>query len=200
MQLPSPPPSAALDFHEEGSLARHVAQGDQQAMEMLYQFIFRATRRVLNGRLRDQDPDDFFHETLTIVMEAILNGELRNPAALPGYVQSVIRRQGAMCIVRNVSRRRRMVDFGSVAECARSAVDIEADMLLREQSDLVKRGLRRLGSRDRELMTRFYLKGEPFLQICRDMNLTETQFRLYKSRAKAKLTAWARSMASVRPV
>jgi RNA polymerase sigma-70 factor, ECF subfamily len=33
---------------------------------------------------------------------------------------------------------------------------------------------------------RFYLNEEPQEQICREMALTETQFRLLKSRAKAR--------------
>jgi RNA polymerase sigma-70 factor (ECF subfamily) len=35
-------------------------------------------------------------------------------------------------------------------------------------------------------LTRFYLKEQPQEQICREMDLSETQFRLLKSRAKAK--------------
>jgi RNA polymerase sigma-70 factor (ECF subfamily) len=46
--------------------------------------------------------------------------------------------------------------------------------------------LRELSERDREILVRFYLKEEPQEQICREMSLTETQFRLLKSRAKAK--------------
>lgn len=198
MRVSSPSYGATLppDLAEDGALARHVASGDPQAMEMLYLLLFRASRHMWSRRLRGQDPEDFIHETLAIVVEAIQNGELRNPAALPGYVKSVVRRYGAMCIVRNVAARRRMVDFGSpAAERACSGADLEADLLSQERSDLIRRGLGRLCSRDEELMTRFYLQGESFHEICRDMKLTETQFRLFKSRAKAKLTAWTRAVA-----
>lgn len=183
----------SLDINANGALARQVAEGDPQAIEGLYVLLFRASRHMLARRLPDQDPDDFLHETLAIVVEAIRNGDLRNPAALPGYVRSVVRRQGALCIVRNVAERRRMVDVGSAVEWAASASDLEADFLSRERLELIRRGLGRLCKRDRELMTRFYLQDESFHQICAEMNLTETQFRLYKSRAKAKLMAWARS-------
>ena len=37
-------------------------------------------------------------------------------------------------------------------------------------------------------MTRFYLQEEQANQICTEMNLTATQFRIFKSRAKAVLT------------
>ena len=43
-----------------------------------------------------------------------------------------------------------------------------------------------LSERDRDILIRFYLKEQPQEQICKEMALTETQFRLLKSRAKAK--------------
>ena len=48
------------------------------------------------------------------------------------------------------------------------------------------RVLKGLSSRDREILTRFYLQEESQEQICREMKLTDTQFRLLKSRAKAR--------------
>jgi len=38
----------------------------------------------------------------------------------------------------------------------------------------------------RDVLVRFYLKGETPDRICREMNLTQNQFRLLKSRAKAR--------------
>jgi len=38
----------------------------------------------------------------------------------------------------------------------------------------------------RDILVRFYLKEQSQEQICREMSLTETQFRLRKSRAKEK--------------
>ena len=43
-----------------------------------------------------------------------------------------------------------------------------------------------LPKRDREVLVRFYLQEQTAEEICRDLNLTETQFRLIKSRAKAR--------------
>jgi DNA-directed RNA polymerase specialized sigma24 family protein len=50
----------------------------------------------------------------------------------------------------------------------------------------MKSALADLGQRDRDILVRFYLKEQSQEQICREMSLTETQFRLLKSRAKAK--------------
>ena len=48
------------------------------------------------------------------------------------------------------------------------------------------RVLNGLPQRDREVLVRFYLREQTADEICRDMGLTETQFRLIKSRAKAR--------------
>ena len=46
--------------------------------------------------------------------------------------------------------------------------------------------LTELSGRDREILTRFYLQEESQEEICAEMVLSETQFRLLKSRAKAR--------------
>jgi DNA-directed RNA polymerase specialized sigma24 family protein len=55
-----------------------------------------------------------------------------------------------------------------------------------EKLDVMTRTLRAMSSRDREILTRFYLQEQSQEQICAEMHLTDTQFRLLKSRAKAR--------------
>ena len=50
----------------------------------------------------------------------------------------------------------------------------------------MKRLLQETPRRDREILTRFYLLGENRRQICSEMKLSYTQYRLLKSRAKAR--------------
>jgi DNA-directed RNA polymerase specialized sigma24 family protein len=50
----------------------------------------------------------------------------------------------------------------------------------------MKSVLRELSDKDREILTRFYLHEQTQEEICDDMGLSETQFRLLKSRAKAR--------------
>lgn len=174
-------------------LASRIRNGDPNAIEELYHLMKQMLRPNLLYSVRETDPSDLLHETLTIVVESIRNGELRNPEALRAYVQSVIRRQVAGIILRAVWNRKRMVDTVGVLDGAHSSDNPEERMIEHERKELIARGMRRLGSRDSELLTRFYLRGENYGHICEAMNLTETQFRLFKSRAKAKLTAWTRS-------
>jgi RNA polymerase sigma-70 factor, ECF subfamily len=43
-----------------------------------------------------------------------------------------------------------------------------------------------LSQRGRDILERFYLKEQTQEQICQEMSLSETQFRLLKARAKAR--------------
>jgi hypothetical protein len=49
-------------------------------------------------------------------------------------------------------------------------------------------------ARDREVLTRFYLQEQTVSQIAEEMSITETQFRLIKSRAKARFSELGRKM------
>lgn len=58
--------------------------------------------------------------------------------------------------------------------------------MLRQRIGLIRQVLGELSERDREILTRFYIDEQSQDQICSQMGLTETQFRLLKSRAKAR--------------
>ena len=62
----------------------------------------------------------------------------------------------------------------------------EQQVFARQKVELMQKVLESVSRRDREILTRFYLLGQTQQQICREMKLTETQFRLLKSRAKAR--------------
>jgi DNA-directed RNA polymerase specialized sigma24 family protein len=68
--------------------------------------------------------------------------------------------------------------------------DPERLLEIQERAKILREGLKSLKPQEQEILTRFYLKGETPEQICAAMKLTETQFRLNKSRSKQKLEAF----------
>jgi DNA-directed RNA polymerase specialized sigma24 family protein len=76
--------------------------------------------------------------------------------------------------------------------------DPERRAIERQNVDVALRILESLPRRDREILIRFYLQEQSPNQICRDMRLTATQFRLAKSRAKARFTELGRARFSRR--
>jgi RNA polymerase sigma factor (sigma-70 family) len=120
------------------------------------------------------------------VVQAIKRGDLRDPERLMGFVRTVVRRQVASYIDEAVHNRREQTDLDCGVRVADLRRNPEEDAIIREKSDLMDRALRSISRRDREILTRFYLNEQTQEQICEEMSLTETQFRLLKSRAKAR--------------
>jgi DNA-directed RNA polymerase specialized sigma24 family protein len=76
--------------------------------------------------------------------------------------------------------------------------DAEACLIEREHQEIASRVLQAMGERDRELLIRFYLREQSPRQIQEELSLSETQFRLIKSRAKARFTDLCRE--AIRPI
>ena len=74
---------------------------------------------------------------------------------------------------------------GGVVLSARGP-DPERGAIERQNGQLAMRVLNSIAKRDREVLVRFYLQEQTPDEICQAMQLTETQFRLIKSRAKAR--------------
>jgi RNA polymerase sigma factor (sigma-70 family) len=169
-------------------------------MEELYQMFSTGIRFLLYRQLGPHDLDDKVHDVFVIITEAICNGELREPERLMGYVHTVVRRQVASHIDRAVNLRRNRVDMDFQESLSDKRPDPEREAIERENLTLAMRVLQSIPKRDREVLTRFYLNEEPAEEICRNMDLSETQFRLIKSRAKARFGELGRRRLASRPV
>jgi RNA polymerase sigma factor (sigma-70 family) len=121
-----------------------------------------------------------------IIVQSIQKGELREPERLMGYVRTIVRRQVAAQIDDNVRARRNQADLEFGMTLSDHHPNPERSAIEHQNEELAMRILNSLPKRDREVLARFYLDEQPPDRICREMGLTETQFRLVKSRAKAR--------------
>ncbi len=167
-------------------LVSRIRLGDEDAMAQLYQIFARGIRFYLCRQLGPQELDDKVHDTFLIVVQAIRRGDLREPDRLMGFVRTIVRRQVAAYIEDAVHRRREQADIDSGSRLVDHGSTPEQNAMEQQRSELVLSILRKMASRDREILTRFYLQEQPLEQICEEMSLTDTQFRLLKSRAKAR--------------
>jgi RNA polymerase sigma-70 factor, ECF subfamily len=189
---PTPsPPSGEAPIPEPvwGPLVERVQRGDTTAMAELYQTFLRGIRYYLCRHLGPEDLDDKVHDSYLIVVQAIQRGEIRDPEKLLGFVRTVARRQVAAHIDNAIQSRREVADQEVGARIPSSASTPEQRLIREEQKELMQKVLRGISPRDREILTRFYLHEQSQEQICEEMGLTETQFRLLKSRAKARFGA-----------
>jgi RNA polymerase sigma-70 factor, ECF subfamily len=176
-------PVSTVDW---AALVDQVKAGSDEGMEQLYKLFSRGIRYYLCRQLGPQELEDKVHDTFLIVVNAIRRGDLREPERLMGFVRTVVRRQVAAYIETAVYIRREQTDLESGITVADGNKNPEQVAMIQEQAELMQSTLKALSPRDRDILVRFYLKEQPQEQICEEMKLTETQFRLLKSRAKAK--------------
>lgn len=186
------PPNEARDFPlgttsaDWAELVSRVHGGSDEALAELYRLFSKGIRFFLCRQLGVADLDDKVHDTFLVVVQAIQRGELREPERLMGFVRTVVRRQVASYIDKAVQLRRDQLDIETGAKVADSHWNPEETAIRTERAELIQFVLDELCGRDREILTRFYLQEQSQDQICAEMALSETQFRLLKSRAKAR--------------
>ena len=167
-------------------IVERIRDGDPEGMEQLYAVFVKGVRFFLWRQLGPQDLDDKVHDVFLIITQSIQRGDLREPDRLMGYVRTVVRRQVAAYIDTAVQARRNQQPIDPAMALSVNEPDPERLVIERQNQDVAMRMLNVLPKRDREVLVRFYLQEQTAEEICRDMKLTETQFRLIKSRAKAR--------------
>ena len=172
------------------SLVEGILAADERSIEHLFGVYKRDLVYFFARQFGSQDAEDLATETLTIVCEAIRAGSIREPDRLSGFVMTVARRLGFRVVQARIDsrRRERSIDHDPVVvnEILTSVESPENALLKTQQQNLMLRVLRTLSARDREVLERFYLHEQAPEKIRAEMGMTETQYRLTKSRAKAK--------------
>ena len=167
-------------------LVERVRSGDPSGMEELYRVFSKGIRFYLCRQVGPQDLDDKVHDLFLIIVQSIQKGDLREPERLMGYVRTIVRRQVAAHIDSAVQSRRNQTDMEYGLALSDFRPNPERRIINEQNMQLALRILNSLHKREREVLVRFYLQEQTAEQICSEMLLTETQFRLIKSRAKAR--------------
>jgi len=177
----------AIQLPDWAVLVTGVRDGDPAAMAELYGIFAKGIRYFLLRHLGPEDIDDKVHDCFVIVTQAIRKGDLREPERLMGYVRTVVKRQIALSIDIAIHRRRMRVDFDD-SMCALSDWhdNPERKLIARQRAEIARKVLKGVSRRDREILNRFYVLEQPQERICTEMGLSYNQFRLLKSRAKAR--------------
>lgn len=189
-----------IQENQWSELVGKIMQDDGAAYEELYRVFSRGVRFQICRQLGPQDLDDRVHEVFLIVAQAIRRGDLRDPARLMGYVRTVVRRQVAAHIEEAGLKRRQYTDIELGLAVRDGGANPEQEAIARQQHEIAWAVLKAINRRDREVLVRFYVKEQPADEICREMGLTETQFRLIKSRAKARFGELGRRRLNLRRI
>lgn len=187
----------AFQIPDWTQLVSRIHDGEPAAMEELYGIFGKGIRYFLLRNLGADELDDKVHDCFVIVAQAIQNGELRDPARLMGFVRTVVKRQIAATIEAAVTRRRTQVDYqDTLFTLTDWKDDPERTLLNRQRAEIARRVMQGVSRRDREILRRFYVEEQPQEKICEEMGLSYNQFRLLKSRAKARFGELGKRVAS----
>jgi RNA polymerase sigma factor (sigma-70 family) len=185
--LAPPEPLAAPPASDWVQLVRRIREGEPEAMAELYAVFGRGIRYFLLRNLGPVDLDDKVHDCFVIVTQAIQSGDLREPERLMGYVRTVVKRQIAASIDVAVHQRHSRVDFEeALLSISDWRENPERKVIAKERAEIARKVLNSVSRRDREILNRFYVLEQSQEEICEAMGLSYNQFRLLKSRAKAR--------------
>ena len=168
-------------------IVRCIQAGDSEAVSELYAIMRRGIWFVFFRDVRNS-ADDLVHEVFIDVIAAIRSGELKQPAAVAGYARVIAQRKRAAMINTHALARARQRDESSpeYLSLADHTASPEQSAYDQERRAIAQRAMSALRPREREILERFYIREQPADEIQAAMRLTETQFWLLKSRAKAK--------------
>ena len=179
--------TSALNGSRLTDLVERIRRGHPTGFEELYgmarNFSFFLIRQLGNDDLQDK-----IHDVFVTTAQAIVAGKLRDPERLVPFVTTVTRFYTYGQIERR-SRWRKLEGSLDHVNVPDPRINLEQSAYRNQKVRIVREILRALKPRDRELLRRFYLQDQSKEEICREMKLTPTQFRLFKSRAKSRFTA-----------
>lgn len=175
-------------------VVRLVQAGDSEGMTALYGFLSRGLRPYLARQVDAQDIQDKLHDVFLEVVRAIQRDQLRDPECLIAFARTVARRKVAVHIATMARGRRDQAGFESVSHLPSALGTPEGELISRQHKEMVGKTLIQLSNRERDVLTRFYCQEQDQAQICAEMGLTDTQFRLLKWRSKARFAQLSRKV------
>jgi RNA polymerase sigma-70 factor (ECF subfamily) len=188
----------SLPVSSPAELVHRIMCEDPEAEAQLYHIFSTGVRFLMMRKLRNSSMlEDELHTSFIITIQAIRSGVLREPERLMGFVRTVVSRRIAEHIDGEVFRRNRTV---SAREQIIRDHRLSADQMLieRQKLEIAREILQEMSASDREVLVRFYLEEQTPERICREMNLTGTQYRLLKHRAKIKFAERGQRKLAVR--
>lgn len=141
----------------------------------------------LQRRVSRDMAQDLVQRTFLLALKKIRSEGLSEPAKLGGYLYRTACNLATSYWRGELSRREDSTDeehLGAIPDGARSLEErVDDELLAKCVRDLVAQ---LPGSRDREVLTRYYLREEPKATVCRDMTLSGLQFNQVLWRARQR--------------
>jgi len=152
----------------------------------LQRLFSRGVQLYLARRLGERDLDHKVYDTLVLVEQTIRRGELAEPSRLAELVRAVANRQALQGCTVTGEKGSGQNGFENIPLVSHSWVQVSS---ARRREALVSRVLSELSVRDREILSRFYTRGQAVEQICADMKVTTVKIERLKARVRSRVTS-----------
>jgi RNA polymerase sigma factor (sigma-70 family) len=168
-------------------LAQQIFAGDKRAeAELFTRFGTGVLQILLRMTGSSATAEDLCQETLIVALQRLRSEPLEDPTRLAAFVAQTARNL-ALAERRKERRRRTDTDSEALSEVPDRALGQETEAQMDSTATAIQKVLRELRSeRDQLLLIRYYLRGEDRFEICRDLEITETQFNVALFRARAR--------------
>lgn len=168
------------------SLIDRLRANDPDAMTELYQVFAKGIRFSLSRRIGYQELDDCIHDAFISVVQSIRRGDLRDPGRLMGFVRTIVSRTVGDRIQREIQNRRDTIELENADHVSDQRDNPEKSIIRQQRLNIIGEVLAKMVEMDKELLSRFYVQEQSVERICHEMKMSDTQFRLLKSRAKTR--------------
>ncbi|MBL8242150.1 MAG: sigma-70 family RNA polymerase sigma factor [Bryobacterales bacterium] len=159
-------------------LLRRIRMEDEGAYSELYSVVRRTVLASLRAEF-GQDAEDVGHEIFIDIVSAIKANAIRKAESFIPYLRTMINRRRVSLISEKIQARN-AVALECTVPCSAQRVDSVVEDS--ERWEFIRVSLLRLDPTKQEILRRFYLDDQPASQIIDEMQLTDTQYRLQKSR------------------
>jgi len=172
----------------DADFVTRIAAGDREAETEFVRRYQRGVRVLVRRHCRPNDPivDDLAQDVMARVLERLRAGAIRDPAALPAYVQATI----VYAASAEYRARRIKEPVASIDEAIVDADDPPRRVSSSQMSELLRGLLDKLPvARDREVLARFYLAEEDKETVCRGLGIDASHFHRVVFRARERFRA-----------
>ena len=176
-----------LDPAESSRLVERIVRGEVDAETELVERCGRTLRFLARRHARHEaDAEDLYQETLILALQKIRRSEVREPDRLAGFLRALVKNLA----VQRYRRRHHVAERPDAetpeAQDEHRPTPLES-LLESERNRVTRRLLGELNvSRDREILTRYYLAEDSSSEICADLGIETDHFYRVLHRARQR--------------
>jgi RNA polymerase sigma-70 factor (ECF subfamily) len=172
----------ALSRPDDDPVVLRALAGDRGAEREICERLLPAVRVFAARRLRPSSVDDFSHDVLLLLVEALREGKVQEPSRVAAFALGICRNL-ARERARNEDRRRELMQRYGL-----SAADLAIwDASFHVRRDHLEDCYSQLGERARGVIRMTFCNEEPDSDIARTLAVSESNVRIIRHRSLAAL-------------